>query len=240
MLSIIHKIRRKTMETMTIAPDWLQLSLNYGYIRIRLMGSDTSVFKAVFVDKELDVFSYVGDIKPKLIVDAGAYIGLSPLYYAYQYPDAQIISLEPEKNNYRLLIQNTKKFPNIKTHRKALWHEETSISLVNPGKSHWSFQVTDQDTKNVSESIKTMTIPQIINQSDHDLIDILKIDIEGAEKKLLSHDTKWLESVRVIFIELHDRFLPGCKEALEKACSKDKWIYHHQGEKVILINKQLS
>jgi hypothetical protein len=47
-------------------------------------------------------------------------------------------------------------------------------------------------------------------------IDLLKIDIEGAEKDVFQ-DCAWIKNVRVIAIELHDRVRPGCQSTVESA-----------------------
>lgn len=50
------------------------------------------------------------------------------------------------------------------------------------------------------------------------IIDILKMDIEGAEKEIFSlGDLGWLKSVRVIMIELHDKHFAGCAESFYRA-----------------------
>jgi hypothetical protein len=48
-------------------------------------------------------------------------------------------------------------------------------------------------------------------------IDLLKIDVEGAECEIFETSQNWIERVRTICIELHDRLRPGCREAYERA-----------------------
>jgi hypothetical protein len=64
-------------------------------------------------------------------------------------------------------------------------------------------------TNNSSFTVNTITIPEIIKSYGH--IDILKLDVEGAEFNLFDENSmEWLKLVNVIMIEFHDRFVPGC------------------------------
>ena len=65
-------------------------------------------------------------------------------------------------------------------------------------------------------------------------IDVLKMDIEGAEVEVLSGDSSWVDDVRTLIIELHDRFRPGCSEALEKAFSGHDYCRSTSGENIVL------
>ena len=47
----------------------------------------------------------------------------------------------------------------------------------------------------------------------------MKIDIEGGEKELFSHNTEWLAKAGTLIVELHDRFKPGCKQTFLDAVS---------------------
>jgi len=50
--------------------------------------------------------------------------------------------------------------------------------------------------------------------------DLLKVDIEGSEKSMFEHCDAWIDRVRMIVVELHDRFMPGCQSAFESATAK--------------------
>jgi hypothetical protein len=44
-------------------------------------------------------------------------------------------------------------------------------------------------------------------------VDLLKVDIEGAEREVFEN-CDWMQDIRCLMIELHDRFRPGCTEAV--------------------------
>ncbi|HEY7772510.1 MAG TPA: FkbM family methyltransferase, partial [Marinagarivorans sp.] len=77
---------------------------------LRIPSSDVPTYQQVFIDRE---YQFKVSKQPKVIVDAGANIGLAAIYFANQYPNAKIIAIEPEKGNFDQLTANTKPYPNI-------------------------------------------------------------------------------------------------------------------------------
>ncbi len=210
------------------------LKINHHKLReplsLRQGSSDEHNYQQIFVDDEYCIET---KIAPKTIVDLGANIGLSAIWFASHYPDSLIIAIEPERSNYQLLAENASVYENIRTLRAAVWFEETELHLTDPGKGHWGFQTQEQDSPNAFDRISTVTVRSIMKNHNINHIDILKIDIEGAEVELLSDNSQWISQVNMIIIELHDRFREGCQEALHN-------IAHHfdqqwqQGENIVL------
>lgn len=195
---------------------------------LRFPSSDTWVYADIFVDYE---YQFDVEIDPKVIIDAGANIGLASIYFANKYPNAKIVAIEPEKNNFDLLVKNTSDYPNIEPIHAALWHAEEEISIVDPGLNDWGFMTrgkeggTDisdnldaQDFQNVSAT----TLDILIKEMGVKKIDILKIDIEGAEKEVFSNSAEWIDKVDMVIAELHDHMKPGCSDAFNKATAQFK------------------
>ncbi|MCF7800314.1 FkbM family methyltransferase [Candidatus Babeliales bacterium] len=209
-------------------------SSKYKPFIIRKNTSDRNVFKQIFVlrDCKLPV-----KINPKLIIDAGAYVGYSSIYFASKYPQAKIISIEPDKANFKILEKNTKNFKNISLVNAGIWPSNENLKLVSSRDGFWATK-TKKAKSGENYDIKGTTINQILKNFNYDKIDILKIDIEGAEKELFSKNyNSWLNKINIIIIELHDRFKEGCSEALYSAIKKYNFHKIQQGEKVILIKK---
>lgn len=210
-------------------------SLKLKPLIIRKDTSDIIVFRSIFVFRELNIPT---KIEPKLIIDAGAYTGLSSLFYSLKYPDAKIIAVEPEDSNFKILEENTVGVPNISRKKSGLWNRNTFLKVVDTNAGKWGYMV-----KEVSESenydVKAVTISSLLEESGFSEIDILKLDIEGSEKELFSSDFgSWIDKVNAIVIELHDRIRPGCSEAFYAALDKEKWIEYRESEKVILIKRR--
>lgn len=156
---------------------------------------------------------------PRTIIDAGAYTGFSAIYFAERYPAERILALEPDPSNFALLVRNVRPFPNIIPLQQALWHRDGHIDLHDPGTGHWGFYVSP-DGPDVGQSlaqVEAVSLRTLIERFALERIDLLKLNVEGAEKEIFEHCGDWIGRVGAIFAALHDRFLPGCTEAFEKA-----------------------
>src|SRR5690554_2347811 len=75
--------------------------------------SDYNVFTQVFIDKEYEPpISYFlkNNIELKTVIDAGANIGLTSAYIKNEFPNAKIVCIEPDNDNFELLSYNLKTF----------------------------------------------------------------------------------------------------------------------------------
>ncbi|MEA3329321.1 MAG: FkbM family methyltransferase [Nanoarchaeota archaeon] len=196
--------------------------------------SDADVFRQVFIEKE---YKLPVKINPKLIIDCGANVGYSSLWFAKKFPTAEIIAVEPEESNYKLLQENTKLCKNIKTIKAGIWCKRIFLKIVNLSSGKWGFQ-TKEVNKNQKHDIQAITIKDILKKADTKKIDILKLDIEGAEKELFSKNTSWLNKVNMIIIEFHDYFRKGCSNSFYSAINRRDWNEFRRGENVILVRKK--
>ena len=147
---------------------------------LRTNTADVGVFRQVFVDREYDHPMLAG-IHPKQIIDAGAHIGSVSILFAARFPDARIIAIEPDAKNFELLKLNTKGYENIIPINAALWCEDTQVGLSNPEGTSWAFRV---DEGSETGSVKAVTLSTLLNEFGIRKIDILKMDVEGAEESL--------------------------------------------------------
>jgi FkbM family methyltransferase len=200
-------------------------------IHLRAKTSDIEAFCQIFVHGELDIKI---EQSVNYIIDAGANIGLSSIWFANQFPDALIDSLEIDNNNIFSLQLNSKDYPNINIVPKGLWSCSTTLRIVNPDAEPWAFRVeTTDDTDPLG--FPATTIFELMKAREAKQIDILKIDIEGAEKEVFEADTSWLSNVGTLFIELHDRLKPDCSRIVFDACSKYKHKKVVSGEYNVLF-----
>lgn len=202
---------------------------------LRIPSSDPPTYEQVYINKEYD---FLVETQPKFIVDAGANIGLSSIYFTNKYPDAKIIAIEPEKSNFELLKRNANPYPNIIPIQAALWHKNGEINLIDPGLGEWGF-MTDKKTSldrlqgDFCHIVKAIRIDRIMEDYEIDKIDILKIDIEGAEKEVFSDASSWIGKVDSIIVELHERIKAGCNRSFYNGSNgfDNEW---RQGENVYL------
>jgi len=185
----------------------------------------------VFLQHEYAVpFSIV----PRTIVDAGANIGAAALYFAKAYPGAHIIAIEPENSNFALLQRNCAGVSNITLVRAALWHETAELQLVDPQAEKDSFSYLPTRVGENAD-IRAVCVNDILEEFNFNHIDILKIDIEGAEREIFRFGNRdWLDKVGVIAIELHDRFKSGCAESFYSALHGRRFSQEIRGEMVFI------
>lgn len=181
-------------------------------LTVRLGTSDMRVFQEIFWNYEYD---WNFNTAPGVIVDVGGYIGLSAAFFAHKYPQARIIAIEPDANNFELLKLNTSHFPNVHPVRAAVWRESGTISLTDPGTGAWGLQVREAETKATPHSghVRAVTIGEVMKEFNLGRIDLLKVDVEGSEKEIFATASSWTPFVDVICIELHDRFKTGCSRS---------------------------
>jgi hypothetical protein len=86
-------------------------------------------------------------------------------------------------------------------------------------------------------NVRAVTIAELLQRRSADWVDLAKIDIEGSERELFSENTGWLERVGALVLELHDRFRPGCRDALDDAIARSGVRFRelHKGEDVVLL-----
>ena len=203
-------------------------------IRIRKGTTDLQTFNEVFVNEE---YYFDKEIQVDFIIDCGANIGLTSIYLKWQFPNAFIVAVEPEKSNYDILIKNLSNYsPSIQCLQKAIWNKETELRIKNKDAGKWAFSVEEtliQDPSN----IKAITIDNILIKFGRRQIDILKIDIEGAELELFqSGYENWLPITKLILIETHDRIRNGCSASLLKALSHYNFSIYANGNTTICLN----
>jgi FkbM family methyltransferase len=197
---------------------------------------DYATFEEVILREEYKIdLNY----EPKTIVDAGANIGLTAIFFANIYPNSQIISIEPDADNYAVLKVNAKKYKNITTKHCGIWSHEAYLKVVDNGMGNNSFTVKETQN-NQPGSINSVSIQSIMKENDWKMIDLLKIDIEGSEKIIFGNNfNEWLPFVRTIVIELHDSMNPGASKAVFKAISNYNFSCDIKGENLVFKNCDL-
>jgi FkbM family methyltransferase len=206
---------------------------------LRSKTSDIPTFYEIFWKKEYDIAL---DFIPRIIIDAGSNVGLAGIFFANKYEGAEIISIEPEKSNFEIMGKNLSPYPNIKPIQRGLSNVSgQDIVIRNSVKGNWGFttELADGSEPGASDyTVKTISINDIMAQNGYNHLDLVKIDIEGAEKEVFeSGYEEWLPKTRCLIIELHDRKKHGCSKNLFTALSKYDFSFYHRGENLIFINK---
>lgn len=138
---------------------------------------------------------------PKLIIDGGAYIGDTAIYFLNRFPDCIVLALEPDEKNCHFARKNLQPYAGrVFLLQKGLWSSNTVLSISGA----YTGVNTKKDVENPTERVEGITIESLINIYGFGAIDLLKLDIEGAEEEvLLMGSNRWLDMVRMIVVEFH-------------------------------------
>jgi FkbM family methyltransferase len=131
-------------------------------------------YQEIFVE---EIYKFESNKSHPVILDCGANIGISTIYFKTIYPNAIVHAFEPDANLFEILSKNihANGFKQVELHQAAIWTEHTTLSFDNKGSEASHIDTTGQSTNKV-EAIKLSTI-----LSNLDAVDFLKMDIEGAE-----------------------------------------------------------
>ena len=182
-------------------------------VYLRANTTDPLTLREIFLDRDYDI-DHLKNIE--VIVDAGANIGLAAVFFSNKYPGATILAIEPERENFKVLTRNVSFYPRIVPINAALWNHSGSIQLVDPGRGAHGFMTTEapDTSEGTTEATTSVTLEDLMSAHRISRIDLLKVDIEGAEKEVFESSAPWINRVSTIIIELHERFKPGCVEAV--------------------------
>jgi FkbM family methyltransferase len=200
---------------------WLELG-SRSQVRVRVPGvtkslivrngtTDPEVLWQVFVSQRFEPLLKLVHWEPKLIIDGGAYVGYSAALFASAFPQAQVVAVEPDASNFKVLCANATR--SVKPLRAGIWGARANIKIVDPHVGKWGLQTEITSTAD-PDGVSTVTIPEILESSGQASIDILKLNVEGAEKEIFSADCGWLAHTRVLMVDLHDHMREGCTEAV--------------------------
>lgn len=145
------------------------------------------------------------------IIDVGAHIGLATLYFAYHFPTAHIISLEPNPFTFKILEENiwqNRLENHVTCFNQAIAPQAGKLPFYfNPKATDWQLNSslysttwTNQPLPN-SVEVNTITLSSLITQP----IDLLKIDVEGGELQLIQEAQHQLTNANQMLIEFHPR-----------------------------------
>lgn len=175
-------------------------------MKLRWNSSDFLVFEQVFIREE---YSPLISIKNTVssIVDVGANIGCTTIYLKAFFPQARIVAIEADPDNFRSLLENIKlsNLQGVTCLPIAIWHTNQKVSLSRSFRDNrdWSVQISE----NGITKVEAKTLDSLLKTSRQHSVDILKMDIEGAEVKIFNDDVSIesaLKKVKDVAIEVHD------------------------------------
>lgn len=188
---ILHQMQSAKLKNFTV---YFENSEEYHHLKREVFSHDEYYFET--------------DNPAPVIIDAGAHIGLTTLYFKSLYPAAKIIAIEPNPTLFKILEKNVweNQLTDVTLIQGALSDAQGTEELfIDATKNEWwstgSFTKGAWTRQQESEPIQvpTWTLAEFVTQP----VDLLKLDIEGAEQKVLESSADALVLIDQIVMEYH-------------------------------------
>jgi FkbM family methyltransferase len=119
------------------------------------------------------------------ILDGGSNIGMSILFFKALYPEAKIIGFEPNEPSYELLKRNiaSNGLTGVEVHQAALGAQDSTIDFfVDPDEPGSVYNSTIRERQPKKKTVvRQARLSTFVDRN----VDLLKLDIEGAEGAVL-------------------------------------------------------
>jgi FkbM family methyltransferase len=167
-------------------------------------GSDAFIHSEVF---EHTYYQLGLKSAPHTILDLGANTGLTAVYFNRCFPDAELACVEPMPGNVAALRRNLE-LNRVKAtvFSGAIHSNDGNIAMEIASRDYGHRVLNPEKTVTNRVDVPAFAVPTLLALLGWDRIGLLKIDIEGHERVLLSENESWLNRVDAICIECHEGF----------------------------------
>jgi FkbM family methyltransferase len=155
---------------------------------------------------------FIGDVQT--IFDVGANCGAASVYFARLFPQAQIHAFEPGADALSYLTINAARHANIPVHGIGLYSADTEMLLYQTEGATVMGSIHPHGANDQSERIQLRAADQWAIDHEISRIDVLKVDVEGAEVEVLTSLSALLPTVKVLYLEYHSRQIRRTVEAI--------------------------
>jgi len=224
----------------------ISVNTHFGTVHLRPFDSDMTVLRQIFVNRDYDLTKYEQFARinarylaileageTPVVIDAGANIGASTLWFSRAFPEARVLAVEPDTKNVAVCRMNCEATRNVTIVQAAIGSSRGAASLVRPDQSSWSIQV-ERGERGGDVEVKTVDDLLVLAGVGGKLF-LVKIDIEGFEKDLFSVSTDWLRDPAAVIIELHDWLSPYSSVPFQKAMAEYEAEVFISGENLVFI-----
>lgn len=169
---------------------------------------DLYVLKEVLGDRTYDA---PGRVAPRVIVDVGANVGMSVLFFHARYPEAQIYAFEPDPTAFQRLQRNVGALPRVVLRNVAVGAEDGTATLFSSTdvsrsslspRDAWDASRDEGPVDGRPVQVQMRTLRTLLGELGVDHVDLVKMDIEGAEWDVFP-TLDWPAHVDELVGELH-------------------------------------
>lgn len=217
-----------------------------GRLHLRPRSSDIWIAREIFGRKEYDVshLPHAEILRAKyrqalaeghtpLIIDAGANIGLAAVWFSKIFPEAKIVSVEPDPANAEMCRANTAHLKNVEVVEAAIGATPGRVALEDPKHAAAAIRTVRQE----AAGVPVTTIQDICAARPAARLFMVKVDIEGFESDLFAANTDWLDDIEALYVEPHDWMLARqySSRALQQALAPRGFEMIILGENILYV-----
>ena len=249
----VFKILYYIFATKTLSISRLTLFWNYLTIKFKTIGNSRSpatisllgkkftgadfftlqyLYQEVFLKSE---YHFRTKSAKPIIIDCGSNVGMAIYFFKKIYPDSHILGFEANPEVFKILQENIQGLglSQVKVNNLALFNQNTEISFFT-GNSNESLLGSIHSKRGGQKEVKVKAVKLSDYLLEFDEVDLIKIDVEGAEWKILEDliESKTLRKAKQYLIEFHLN-LPGMKEQMSdflKYFEENGYVYNIRGE----------
>jgi len=200
-----------------------------------------SLYQAIFLKNE---YFFISNQKKPIIYDCGANIGFATLYLKWLYPNSIIKSFEPDPESFKLLTENIKgnRLKNVEIFNIALSDKKGKLDFYIAKNIDGSLMMSSNEGRLGKDGKKIIVNAELLSKYiKNERIDFLKIDVEGAENKIIDNLLKnnLLKNIENYIIEYH-HLIGNDLSRLGKFLvnfEKEKFDYQINSRTIPLFNK---
>lgn len=171
-------------------------------LSMRTFTGDIDIFYEVLWKKIYDRLPKDTE-KKYTIIDLGANIGITSLFFSRKYSYARVYGIEPDPDNFELLLNNMK----VEISEKRFFPIHAAIAardgLAYIHKSEKAYNTTISINEVSELTVRMIDLNSLFSELKVSTVDLLKVDIEGMEMEIFSGNTSFLQLVNNIVIECH-------------------------------------
>ena len=150
--------------------------------------------------------------------------------------EAKIVAIKPDSGNFAVLTRIAGADDGIRLLKSGLWSHKCRLHVI-AGESAEGFRAEEVNGEPQPGDVDAVSIASIMQSFGLDEIDILKMDIEGAEYQAFTAPDveSWIRRVKVLIFECPDADRPGTTQAIFEKLAGLDFVCHIHGECFVLI-----
>jgi FkbM family methyltransferase len=188
-----------------LGPRETQLTIRHGNLEVPWTVGPKSDFDVLNEVLVLKVYGAAHPpTEPKTILDLGSHVGATVLFWRERFPGALIVAVEPDPVTFSRLRRNVGRWPGVDLRNVAVCMDDGPVAFFSANQS-WVSSLSGEGER---VTVVGRSFPSLVMEIGH--VDLLKVDIEGAEQYIL--DDGALQNVDAIVGEYHNTGDAGERE----------------------------